>query len=170
MRLHLLSEDDDLARAVTALAPTEEQEPFSSRAAVTLPEALADPDRHPFAVLAGDDPVGFGVLDRRGYLADVVDSPERAVLLRGFYLDAGAQGRGWGTQAARLVPALAADLPTDTHPRPELAVLTVNVRNERALASYLRAGWVDTERRYLGGDLGPQHLLVARVPRAVRLA
>lgn len=147
-----------LRDAVVLLRPQPEQEAFSSTAAQTLPAADADPDRTPFAVLLGDVPVGFGVLDRAGYLADLVDDPQRAVLLRAFYLDAAWQGRGLGVAAARGVRVLAGWL----HPDVDLVVLTVNERNPAAVAAYTRAGFVDTGVRYLGGDAGPQHVLVTR--------
>jgi RimJ/RimL family protein N-acetyltransferase len=150
--------DDNLRAAAVRLRPLPHQEEFSATAARTLPEAEADDDRTPFVVLAGERPVGFGVLDRRGYLADLVDAPERAVLLRGFYLDAAWQGRGLGKAAARAVRTLARQV----HPDADLVVLTVNERNPAALAAYLAGGFVDTGARYLGGDAGPQHVLVAR--------
>ena len=147
-----------LRDAVVALRPLPDQEVYSSRAEETLPAAEADPDRTPFAVLLGDLPVGFGVLDRAGYLADLVDEPQRAVLLRAFYLDAAWQGRGLGVAAAREVRDLAGRL----HPDADLVVLTVNEGNPRAVAAYLRAGFVDIGVRYLGGGAGPQHVLVTR--------
>lgn len=154
----LLDGASDLRDAVVRLRPLPEQERFSSAAAHTLPDADADPQRTPFTVLSGDVPIGFGVLDRDGYLADLVDAPERAVLLRAFYLDAAWQGRGLGTAAARGVRGLVRQVHADV----DLVVLTVNERNPRAVAAYTRAGFVDTGVRYLGGDAGPQHVLVAR--------
>lgn len=152
--------DSALRAAVSALRPRPDQEVFSATAEQTLPAADADPRRTPFAVLAAGRPVGFGVLDRGGYLDELVDEPHRAVLLRAFYLDAAAQGRGLGTAAARAVPGLAARL----YPDAELLVLTVNERNAAAAAAYRRAGFADTGARYLGGDAGPQHVLVAALP------
>jgi GNAT superfamily N-acetyltransferase len=146
--------------AVLTLRPRPEQEVFSSHAGITLPAADADPDRTPFAVLNGPAAVGFGVLDRRGYLDEIVDDVASAVLLRAFYLDASAQGRGLGAAAAAAVPPLAARL----FPEARLVVLTVNEQNPAAVTAYARAGFVDTGTRYLGGSAGPQHILVAAVP------
>lgn len=148
-----------LRTAVVGLRPLPEQEEFSAAAARTLPEAEADPHRTPFAVLDDGAAVGFGVLDRDGYLADLVDAPERAVLLRGFYLDASVQGRGLGSAAARAVRVLAGQL----FPDAALVVLTVNERNPAALTAYRRAGFADTGARCLGGGAGPQRVLVAAV-------
>ncbi len=143
------------------LAPTPEQEPFSGRAADTLPAADADLSRTPFAIADGETPVGFGVLDRLGILPELVDQPERSALLRGFYVDAAHQRRGLGTAAAGAVPELVGGLFGDV----ELVVLTVNEGNPTAVAAYGRAGWSDTGVRYLGGAVGPQHVLVSRVPQ-----
>jgi len=153
-------DDDTLRAAVVRLAPTPAQEVWASRAELTLPAADTDPDRTRFAVLDGDQAIGFGVLDRAGYLDELVDAPARAVLLRAFYLDVTAQGGGRGTAAASAVPVLAGALFDDV----ELVVLTVNVANPVAVAAYRRAGFTDTGTRYLGGDAGPQHLLTAIVP------
>jgi len=150
--------------AVLALSVLPEQEIYCGRAATTLPHADADPARTPFVVLQTTRPagvvVGFGVLDRVGILAQLVDEPVRAVLLRGFYVDARQQGRGLGTAAAAAVPRLAGSL----FPGAELVVLTVNEDNPAAVLAYTRAGFTGTGVRYLGGGAGPQHVMVAAVP------
>lgn len=163
LHLEIVTTDHPLRAQVLRLAPLPEQERFCARASQTLPRANDDPGRTPFAVVAtGPDgiarAVGFGVLDRSGYLAELVDAPERAVLLRGFYVAADAQGRGIGSRAARAVRELAGTLQGV-----EVVVLTVNVLNPAAVTAYLRGGFVDTGIRYLGGSEGPQHLLVAGV-------
>ena len=166
VRLETLTAGHPLRDQVLGLAPHPHQERFSSRASLTLPAADADPGRTPFVVVTTDvgEPgdvgraAGFGVLDRAGYLDEVLDDPRRAALLLGFYIDADMQGRGIGTQAARAVRGLAAGLDGV-----ELVVLTVSVQNPAAVATYRRAGFVDTGAQYLGGDEGPQHLLVAAV-------
>lgn len=140
---------------VLVLRPTPAQEVFSSYATRTLPGADADPGRTPFAVLAAGTAVGFGVLDRGGPLAQLTDRPATAVLLRGFYLDSSAQGRGLGRAAVAALPSLAA------HSAPEATriLLTVNVENPAAVRAYLAGGFTDTGRQYLGGGAGPQHVL-----------
>lgn len=164
-RLHRLDGDDPatVARrtAVVALLPLPEQEPFSSRAELTLPAADADPHRTPFAVEHDGVPVGFGVLDTGALLDEIVDQPERAVLLRAFYIDAGAQGRGHGRTAARLLRALARSVA----PGADIVVLTVNERNPAAIRAYAAGGFVDVGR-YLGGSLGPQRIMAAAIEPA----
>lgn len=154
---------------VLALDPGPGREIFSGRVARTLPAAEADPHRTPFVIAAAATPpipVGFGVLDRVGILAELVDQPSRAVLLRGFFVDLAQQGRGFGTAAARQVRELAAELHGDA----ELVVLTVNQTNLAGVSAYRRAGFVDTGTLYLGGPNGPQQVMVTSVPRRARLA
>ncbi|WP_436773292.1 GNAT family N-acetyltransferase [Yinghuangia sp. YIM S09857] len=141
--------------AVRALAPRADQEEFSGRAADTLPIADRDPFRTPYAVVHDGTAVGFGVLDVQGYLDEIADEPGRAVLLRGFYIGAEWQRRGFGGAAIRALPETALKLA----PWAEVLLLTVNVRNAGAVRAYLAGGFVDDGRRYYGGDAGPQHIL-----------
>ncbi|WTW96965.1 GNAT family N-acetyltransferase [Streptomycetaceae bacterium NBC_01309] len=144
-----------LRGAVRVLAPRADQEEFSGRAADTLPVADRDPFRTPYAVVHDGTAVGFGVLDVQGYLDEIAGEPGRAVLLRGFYIGAGWQRRGFGGAAIRALPAAARALA----PWAEVLMLTVNVRNEGAVRAYLAGGFVDEGRRYFGGGAGPQHVL-----------
>lgn len=144
-----------------ALRPAPEQEVFSSYATRTLPEADADPQRTPFAVLAAGAPVGFGVLDRGGTLALLTEQSATAVLLRAFYLDASAQGRGLGRAAVAALPTLV----TRVAPDATRVLLTVNVANPAAIRAYLAGGFTDTGRQYLGGGVGPQHVLELALAR-----
>ncbi|CAA9340453.1 MAG: hypothetical protein AVDCRST_MAG16-1784 [uncultured Frankineae bacterium] len=140
-----------LRAAVLRLAPRPEQEEFSGRAEQTLPLAERDPARHPYAVLEDGRPVAFFILDETPPEAD----PSADLLLRGFLVDAAAQGRGVATSAVALLPgAVRRDFPAARS-----VVLTVNVRNPAARAVYLRGGFADVGPRYLGGSAGPQHVM-----------
>lgn len=167
LRLHPLAPGEvSLRAALVRLEPAPHQLPHSASARQTLPAADADPRRAPFAVLLDETPIGFGVLDRGDLLARVVDEPERAVLLRGFYLAASAQGRGHGRAAAAEVPRLAAHLwgPV-ARGGPALVVLTVATSNAVALRAYRAAGYVATGVQQQVEDQEPQHVLVAAVPQ-----
>jgi ribosomal protein S18 acetylase RimI-like enzyme len=143
-----------LRAAVLALAPHPTQERFSGRAAQTLPLAERDPHRLPVAVLAGDEPVGFFVLDDGPGLVSLASDP-RAIALRAFYIDRRHQGRGAGSAALRALPAF-----VRAHwPQATSVVLTVNVTNPPAIRTYQRAGFRDTGRMDLRGSEGPQHVL-----------
>ena len=140
-----------LREAVLRLAPHPEQEQFSGRADQTLPLAERDPARHPYVLVEDGAPVAFFVLDETPPDAD----PTADLYLRAFFVDAAAQGRGVATRAATALP----DVVRRDFPQVRSLVLTVNVRNVAARTAYLRGGFVDTGELYLGGSLGPQHLL-----------
>lgn len=164
-RLYRLDVDDAVTRTrratVRSLRPRPEQEPYSSRAEVTLPAADADPHRTPFVVEHDGVPVGFGVIDRAGNLPQLVDRPEQAALLRAFYIDANAQHLGHGRTAARLLPAFVRSI----EPSARILVLTVNESNPAAIRAYTAGGFV-VVGQYLGGSLGPQRIMVAALERA----
>lgn len=137
------------------------QHRFVKPAAHTLPRADDDPNRTPFAVVLSGAAVGFGILDRGGSLAELTSAPRSAVLLRAFYIAPEWQGHGVGRAAcAVLDPLVLADAPGATE-----VLLTVNEANPAAIRAYLASGFVDTGRRYLGGDAGPQLILFRPVRR-----
>ena len=140
-----------LREAALRLAPHPEQEEFSGRADQTLPLAERDPARHPYVLVEDGAPVAFLILDETPTDAD----PAADLLLRGFFVDAAAQGRGVATRAVALLP----DVVRRDLPAARSVVLTVNVRNPVARAVYVRGGFVDAGELYLGGSAGPQHVL-----------
>lgn len=151
----LLREVDPWLRGrVLELAPLRSQLRFSGRPSETLPAAEADPARRPVAMVERGCPVGFFVL-HRGPVAGLAPGPAD-VLVRGFMVDAAHQGRGVATAALARLPEFA----TAAEPQTQRLVLGVNVRNHVARHTYLRAGFEDTGHLFLGGALGPQHVLV----------
>ncbi|CAM3943538.1 GNAT family N-acetyltransferase [Nocardiopsis rhodophaea] len=156
--LRLDEETPEVARARAAvlrirLAPGQRR--FAGEAVETLPRADADPNRTPFAVLRADETVGFGILDRLGILPELTDAPQRAVLLRAFYIAPEWQGRGVGRAAcAALDPLVRAIAPEAGE-----ILLTVNEHNPVAIRSYLSGGFERTGRRYQDGEAGPQLVL-----------
>ncbi|WP_116244498.1 N-acetyltransferase [Nocardiopsis sp. FIRDI 009] len=144
----------------------------------TLPRADADPARVPFAVVRtgadAADPAaaraacaGFGIVDRVGHLRDLVDTPERAVLLRAFYVVPAWQGLGVGRTAcsAPLLDLLVAG----AAPRATEIVLCVNEGNEAGRRTYQAAGFAATGRPYLGGPNGPQLVMTRPVRTGARV-
>jgi GNAT superfamily N-acetyltransferase len=140
------------------------QTKYTGLPVATLPAADADPDRFPFAVVrtgvpltdevaARDACVGFGIIERGGALTPLVDAPERAVLLRAYYVTPEWQGRGVGRTAcaAPLLDLLVVGLA----PATAEIVLCVNEANHMAHRVYAGAGYVPTGRRIVGSE-GPQ--------------
>jgi len=150
-RLVAVPPSGPLREAGLRLAPHPEQEEFSGRADQTLPLAERDPARHPYVLLEAGEPVAFLILDETPSDAD----PSADLLLRGFFVDAAAQGRGVATRAVSALP----DVVRRDFPTARSVVLTVNVRNPAARAVYVRGGFVDAGELYRGGSAGPQHVL-----------
>lgn len=172
LRLVRLDHDTDETRvlrgAVVRQRVAPDQRRFVTEAVHTLPRADTDPDLIPFAVVlvgcrprsrteALDTCAGFGIVDRRGHLRELVDTPERAALLRAYYVTPEWQGRGIGS-AACSAPVLD-PLVAETVPRATEIVLCVNHDNEAGRRTYLAAGFAPTGRDHHGGPSGPQQLL-----------
>ncbi|MDS1270997.1 GNAT family N-acetyltransferase [Lipingzhangella sp. LS1_29] len=155
-----------LRRAVLRLRPAPGQRQFSGAAEQTLPQADADPDRIPFAVVwtgqnapPGGAAVGFGVLDGGSARMELSDDPAQVVLLRAFYIEPHWQGYGVGRAACLALDTLVSEaLPWARH-----VLLTVNERNEPAIRAYRAGGFRDTGRRHLGGPHGYQLVLARTV-------
>ncbi|MET9797091.1 GNAT family N-acetyltransferase [Nocardiopsis alba] len=158
-------EVDTLREIVTRQRVAPEQRRFVDEAMHTLPRADAVPDLFPYAVVltgadlsdraqALDACAGFGIIDRVGVLRDLVDEPERAVLLRAFYLSPEHQGHGIGRTAcsAPLLDLLVSQIV----PEAEHIVLCVNDGNEAGERAYRAAGFTPTGRRHDAGDHGMQ--------------
>ena len=105
-RLVAVPPSGPLREAALRLAPHPAQEEFSGRADQTLPLAERDPARHPYVLLEGGEPVAFLVLDETPAAAD----PTADLLLRGFFVDAAAQGRGVAHRAVAALPDYAPEV------------------------------------------------------------
>ncbi|GAA1079279.1 GNAT family N-acetyltransferase [Nocardiopsis metallicus] len=143
-----------------------EQLRFTGLPVRTLPDADQDPERVPYAIVALDAALtgpdsaraacaGFGVLDRV-IGSELVDAPERAVLMRAYYVTPQWQGRGVGRAScsAPLLDRLAAEVA----PHAELIVLCVNQANQQAQRAYRAAGF-DFTGKVVPGTAGPQDVM-----------
>lgn len=148
--------------AVLQLGVAAEQRPYVGVIADLLSGADHCGDGDTLTFRRGTDYVGYCRLDAhaRSVAGHDFDVPARG--LRGFFIDARWQGRGLGGQAMQ---ALLAWLVAQD-PATRLLVLTVNCRNDAALALYRRAGFQDSGELYHGGRAGPQHLLLRHLDRA----
>ncbi|MFC0199120.1 GNAT family N-acetyltransferase [Paracoccus rhizosphaerae] len=148
--LSLLGRDrfDDVSHI--AVAP--EQEPFCGSIASHF--AADEPSCDFHAVRLDGVAVGFFKIDR-DYAARMNLACPKELGLRGVMIDRAQQGRGIGKAAmAQLRRHL-----RQTYPDARTCVLTVNTINAAARATYLSAGFRDEGQLYLGGNLGPQHVL-----------
>ncbi|RDZ26806.1 GNAT family N-acetyltransferase [Lysobacter silvisoli] len=151
--------DDALAAAVRALEVAPEQIQYVGDTAFNLDDTRRDPHSEAMAVLAGERVIGFYRLDFRAEAVGGRAFDEPSVGLRAVVIDRREQGRGYGAAA---MDACAEDLQR-RHPQLRLLALTVNCRNHAAIAAYRRSGFADTGELYLGGQAGPQHLMLRRL-------
>ncbi|WP_363799379.1 GNAT family N-acetyltransferase [Lysobacter firmicutimachus] len=160
--VRVVAVDAALAPAVRALQVAPEQWPFVGDASANLDQAWADPASEAMAILAGERVVGFYRLDFATAAIAGRAFAEPSVGLRSYVIDRDAQGRGYGRAAI----AACRDDVRRRHPQRRLLALTVNVRNAAAIAAYRKAGFADTGELYLGGNAGPQHLMLLRLQPA----
>lgn len=174
-RVHVAPVTPASADAVRALQVGPGQQAYAGDPAINLRSAQDDPRCEPMAVFADGQVVGFYRLDFR---AEAIigrafgshpfdDAPPDipVAALRAFLIDARHQRRGIGLRA---VQALCADV-EGRHAARRLMLLLVHCRNQAAIATYRKAGFVDTGQLFEGGRAGPQHLMVRtlgdRIPR-----
>jgi predicted acetyltransferase len=149
-----------LRHAVLCLRVHPEQCDFVSPVARTLPDAEQCPGSTPMSILLGDRPVGYYRIEHSARSVAGHDFEQPALGLRSFFIDMDWQRRGLG---ARALAALYADL-VDRYPAARLLALTVNCRNQAALALYFQSGFVDSGELYHGGRSGTQQLLLRSLP------
>jgi RimJ/RimL family protein N-acetyltransferase len=149
----------ELADAVRALRVAPAQAAYVGDPAFNLANALQDRLSEAMAVLRGDDVIGFYRLDFSPRAITGRPHPAPSVGVRAFLVDHRHQGHGIGAVAAR---AMCDDL-AHRHPRQRLALLAVHCRNRAAVATYRRAGFIDTGQWLGGGRAGPQHVMLRRL-------
>lgn len=155
-QLQVAPVDASTGIAVRALRVRPGQSGYVGDPAFNLDRALADPSSEAMAVLLDDCVVGSYRLDfaPNAVIGRGMGAP--SVGLRAFLLDASRQGQGYGARAAQ---AMCADLQV-RHPERRLLILLVHCANRAGIATYRRAGFVDSGELFAGGHAGPQHLMV----------
>jgi RimJ/RimL family protein N-acetyltransferase len=115
--------------------------------------------RTPVTILSRNQIAGFFVLDVSDERYSYTENPN-SVLMSGFSIHPDFQGQGVAEDAIR-------ELPSFIHqqfPQFDEVVLGVNELNETALHVYLKAGFTDEGRRYMGPK-GQQYALHLYVPK-----
>ncbi|WP_218313670.1 GNAT family N-acetyltransferase [Halomonas sp. 18071143] len=111
-------------------------------------------DEHPHVIMENDQVVGFFVLDL-SYSDTYSFSDPKALGVRALLIDQNHQGLGIASKTLNLLPSYVAS----NYPDFERLQLTVNCRNKAAYNCYLKCGFEDTGSLYLGGPVGPQHIM-----------
>lgn len=114
---------------------------------------------HPHVMLFNDTVVGFFLIDTT-YSAQYPFAAPGSLGLRAFFVSEPFQGQGFGKQAVQL---LSIYLPAH-YPQYDTIYLTVNCKNPAAKRCYELGGFRDTGELYLGGDAGPQQIMILNFP------
>lgn len=144
---------DAHAEALAALAVKPEQVQFVVENAKLLVDQLNE-NEHPVLMLLAEKVVGFFYLDL-GYQAAHSFCLPSAIGVRMVMLDQRYQGQGIGSKALSQLPTYIKQY----YPDCDALFLTVNCRNKQAYRSYEKCGFIDTGELYLGGPVGPQHIM-----------
>lgn len=122
----------------------------------------ADEHEHLHLILRDNNVVGFFILDTQ-YAERYDFCPEQSLGIRGFLIDYRHQNQGIAQQALSQLPMYAA-----THyPEVQHLYLTVNCRNLPAYRCYVKSGFRDSGELYLGGAVGPQHIMSQTIAKRV---
>ncbi|MGC7893686.1 GNAT family N-acetyltransferase [Vibrio anguillarum] len=111
-------------------------------------------DEHPHLIIENEQVVGFFVLDL-SYSDTYSFSDPKVLGIRALLIDQNHQGLGIASKAMNLLPSYV----ISNYPGFERLQLTVNCRNKAAYNFYLKCGFEDTGNLYLGGPVGPQHIM-----------
>ncbi|MBW3694988.1 GNAT family N-acetyltransferase [Vibrio sp. T187] len=109
---------------------------------------------HPHLIIFNQQVVGFFLLDL-GYASKYDFCSEGTIGIRGLLVDQRFQGKGIAKQFIAKLPSYVQHY----YPHCDLLQLTVNCRNKAAFDCYLKGGFEDTGELYLGGPVGPQHIM-----------
>ncbi|WP_368484156.1 GNAT family N-acetyltransferase [Phaeobacter sp. HF9A] len=152
--LRLTRADHDLVRHI-AVAP--EQIVYCGTVDMAFASDEAGIDL--YAIRQGATCVGFFKIDLK-YPQTHAFARAGDLGVRALMIDHQHQGKGLGTAALRALPAALAGCYRDA----KAVVLTVNLRNQIAVRSYLNAGFHDTGELFEGGLAGPQHVMRCNLP------
>ena len=112
------------------------------------------PNELPHLIVLDDLVVGFFLFDT-AYCDSYDFCLKNSLGVRALLLDHHFQGQGIAKQAIGQF----ANFARRHFPEFQALYLTVNCRNTAAYQCYLKAGFEDTGELYLGGPVGPQHIM-----------
>ncbi|SYX86178.1 GNAT family N-acetyltransferase [Paenibacillus alvei] len=108
--------------------------------------------QHPIVITAGNQPVGFFVLNKNARVQEYSENPQ-ALLLTSFSIDYAKQGQGYASTGLELLKSFIPEHFPDCNE----IVLAVNHKNIPAQRLYIKAGFTDTGQR-CEGNIGEQYI------------
>ncbi|MDG3088199.1 GNAT family N-acetyltransferase [Vibrio hannami] len=116
------------------------------------------PEHEFFVINQGSELVGFFMLDK-AYSHEYTFTEQKELGLRNILIDQKFQGKGYAVEALKKL----FNYLYGAYPDYNSICLTVNKKNRNAYSAYVKAGFIDTDKLYYGGDAGPQHILRKRI-------
>ncbi|WP_375750065.1 GNAT family N-acetyltransferase [Vibrio sp. HN007] len=116
------------------------------------------PEHEFYVVNQGSELVGFFMLDK-AYSKEYTFTEQKELGLRNLVIDQKHQGKGYAVEALKKL----FNYLYGAYPDYNSLCLTVNKKNRNAYSAYVKAGFLDSEKMYYGGDAGPQHILRKRI-------
>lgn len=108
--------------------------------------------QHPIVITAGNQLVGFFVLNKNASVQEYSENPQ-ALLLTSFSIDYAKQGQGYASTGLELLKSFIPEHFPDCNE----IVLAVNHKNIPAQRLYIKAGFKDTGQR-CEGAIGEQYI------------
>lgn len=138
---------------------SEEQSQFTTSIddCVNKRKDLEDSDKSIVVIQLDEMPIGFFILDKGNDRLKLTENP-KSLLIRSYSINPEYQGRGYGKNVMKLV----AEYALQQYDSVQELVLSVNIENEHAYRTYLKAGFEDTGRK-ITGMRGPQYILSRRL-------
>lgn len=140
-------------KALSGLSVRPDQEEFAVPNALALAKQLKTTEL-PFVMLKNEQLAGFFFLDL-DYAENHDFCSSNGAGVRMVMVDQAFQGQGIASQSLRLLPQWLREF----YPEITELYLTVNCRNPGAYRCYEKCGYQDTGELYLGGPVGPQHIM-----------
>ncbi|MDQ0170649.1 GNAT family N-acetyltransferase [Paenibacillus tundrae] len=147
--IRLTRYDQQYDDALANFSLTGEQFRFTAMPAEVIEEAIQNENKYPIVILHEDTVVGFFILHRYSEYADEHVNRETNLLIRALSISTEYQGKGYGLEAMQVLPSFVQQLVPDMNE----IILAVNEDNIAAQKLYLKAGFVDTGRRMMKGQV-----------------
>ncbi|MDB1123772.1 GNAT family N-acetyltransferase [Vibrio algarum] len=116
------------------------------------------PEQDFYVVNEGKELLGFFVIDK-AFDKKFTFAEKNELGLRNLVIGKQYQGKGYGTLAMKRLLVYVYGAYSDS----SSICLTVNKKNIHAYRCYEKAGFIDTDTFYFGGDAGPQHIMRKKI-------
>ncbi len=135
---------------------SEEDKQYTGLPKDILDETLENPNKTGVIILKDHNPVGFFVLHQGKEISDFI-TPNETMLIRALSIDSQHHRQGIGFKTMMLVNQFV----EENFPGIRRLALAVNMKNQKAIDMYLKAGYTEDHRRM--GLKGEQFVLTKKI-------